>query len=303
MNKGYIIIVHGGFQMRLDSQSINAIDLMNPENLSLFNLPADVVIQTVQEAKQYVIDRIGPFSNTDFKVKINNRGGGFIDDHIAISPMIIDSLNERDSLFSLAAHEITHALTDSWGEFPSAFLSEGIAYWIGGEYEKKKYGINAFEFTKLLYVKEPTLPKPSDLLRDDKFLFLKENILATSKIAASFSGYLIERFGLDYYRKLFDEKKSQQVRSLVDKEKRLKAISQMYNDLAISAGFANFQDMEDDFLSFINSSTPDTSPEIQERIDRYSNSLGYPFWHCFWCWRPNPLDSNQCNHCSREKVV
>ena len=104
--------------------------------------------------------------------------------------------NDHPYITEVIRHELTHLFTGRWDWFAPPLLKEGLATWLQGSYwnqpidlaalpylKDRKSGLGSLLSRKLFY---------SDPHRDSCYL-----------LAASFTGFLISRYGWERYKKLY----------------------------------------------------------------------------------------------------
>jgi len=170
----------------------------------------DEIIQIEEEAFQHIIDslEINYHDKTTIYIYDSPADAGW--DHIqgfayCWDKFILTIYSEAGKSIGVkgaACHEITHVMTwNSIGKPGTNFLDEGTAVAMDGEWHAASDVITGLHQWTKKYLAEGTLPSISQLVNDWDSI----NGLISYPVSGSFVTYLIERFGVANFKKLFIE--------------------------------------------------------------------------------------------------
>ncbi len=275
--------------------------LKNEDNLSSYPVSKDKLLSMLDESFAHISGKIGPFRNEDVIVtlKSSGGGGGANPGSCSIFPLIIPDHTPIESLYTLILHEMTHVLTYQWGESFIPLFSEGIAYLICGIYIEEKYGNTFHAFVNAyLETREITL---LELLDPQKFFISKESYSYISKVSASFTRYLIEKYGIESLKSTFTlgkETNNEKTRYQRARKHRENCLVRWLFEI----DKRDLDELETEYLVFIKQhATYEPNPSFYDRKEKDLIQREYPRWHCYKCWRPNNETTNRCDHCNTRK--
>lgn len=282
-------------------------NLKNQDNLQYFPFDQMKLMELLEKAHREISIHIGPFVDTPITVNIKKSGiSGAEIGYFGISPfcLSVDSLSNQAAIqrmYSLIIHEMTHVLTYQWGEGFLPLFFEGIAYLMSSKCESLKTKQIDQIISKMYFdVKENTI---RSLLNPQKYFIAKESMyLLVPKISSSICSFIIDTYGINQFRTIFESGKSFQMEKN-PYEEAAKYRKKCFMNLLQKLNYKNINEFENGYIDYLNRNVEGII--YSDYKDEYYKSLStiwdYQYWHCHQCWRPNKNSSEVCSHCNSIK--